>query len=87
MLPEKAKGFDVISDIMDHLTKSAHFLVIQESSSAEKLADMYVCKIVAKDGVPNQIYLTKMFDSLHGFYKGSTRNWVRDCTLAPPITR
>lgn len=36
---------------MDRLTKSAHFLAIQESSSAEKLADIYVREIVVRHGV------------------------------------
>ncbi|CAH1438310.1 unnamed protein product [Lactuca virosa] len=34
-----AKGYDAIWVIIDRLTKSAHFLAIRESSSAEKLAD------------------------------------------------
>lgn len=37
-----AKGFDVIWVIVDRLTKSAHFLAVRESSSAEKLADVYI---------------------------------------------
>ena len=49
-LPRTAKGFDAIWVIMDRLTKSAHFLAIQESSSAEKLADVYVSEIVARHG-------------------------------------
>ena len=45
------KGFDAIWVIVDRLTKSAHFLAIRESSSAEKLVDMYVREIVAHHGV------------------------------------
>ena len=54
-LPKTARGFDAIWVIVDRLTKSAHFLAIRESSSAEKLADMYVHKIVARHGVPVSI--------------------------------
>ena len=50
-LPTTAKGFDAIWVIMDRLTKSAHFLAIRESSSAERLADMYVREIVSHHGV------------------------------------
>ena len=50
-LPKRAKGIDAIWVIMDRLTKSAHFLAIRESSSAEKLADVYVREIVARHGV------------------------------------
>ena len=49
-LLKTAKGFDVIWVIMDQLTKSSHFLAIQESSSAEKLVDVYVREIVAFHG-------------------------------------
>ena len=54
-LPRTAKGFDAIWVVVDRLTKSAHFLAIRESSSAEKLADMYVREIVARHGVPVSI--------------------------------
>ena len=46
-----AKGLDAIWVIVDRLTKSAHFLAIRESSSAEKLADVYVPEIVSRHGV------------------------------------
>ena len=49
------KGFDAIWVIIDRLTKSAHFMAIRESSSAEKLADVYVREIVARLGVPVSI--------------------------------
>ena len=40
--PRTARGVDSIWVIVDQLTKSAHFIPIQESISAEKLADIYV---------------------------------------------
>ena len=46
-LPRTDKGFDAIWVIMDRLTKRAHFVAIRESSSTEKLADMYVHEIVS----------------------------------------
>ena len=48
-------GFDVIWVIVDRLTKSSHFLAIQESSSTEKLHDVYVREIFAQHGVPVSI--------------------------------
>ena len=54
-LPRTAKGHNEIWLIMDQLTKSAHFLAIREISSAEKLPDLYVCKIVAHNGIPVSI--------------------------------
>lgn len=54
-LPKTAKGFAAIRVIVDRLTKSAHFLAIRESSSADKLVDLYVHKIVYRHGVPVSI--------------------------------
>ena len=54
-LPKTPQGYDAIWVIVDRLTKSAHFLPIQESSSAEKLADLFVKEIIARYGVPVSI--------------------------------
>ncbi|KAJ9565945.1 hypothetical protein OSB04_001911 [Centaurea solstitialis] len=54
-LPKTPRGFDAIRVILDRLTKSAHFLPIQESSSADKLADIFVREIVRLHGVPVSI--------------------------------
>ena len=50
-LPRTSKGFHAIWPIVDSLTKSAHFLAIQESSLTDKLANVYVHEIVARHGV------------------------------------
>ena len=54
-LPRTARGVDAIWVIVDRLTKSAHFLAISESSSAEKLAELYVREVVSRHGVPMSI--------------------------------
>lgn len=54
-LPRTARGVDAIWVIVDRLTKSAHFLAISESSSAEKLAELYVREVVSRHGVPISI--------------------------------
>ena len=54
-LPRTARGSDTIWVIVDRLTKSAHFLAIKESSSAEKLAEIFVREIVSLHGVPVSI--------------------------------
>ncbi|KAJ9552882.1 hypothetical protein OSB04_016927 [Centaurea solstitialis] len=51
-LPRTPRNVDAIWVIVDRLTKSAHFIAINESSSSEKLADIYVKEIVARHGVP-----------------------------------
>ena len=51
-LPSTARRVDTIWVIVDHLMKSAHFLDISESSSTEKLAEIYVREVVARHVVP-----------------------------------
>ena len=46
-LPRTTQGVDSISVIVDRLTKSAHFIPIHKSISAEKLADIYIKDVVA----------------------------------------
>jgi hypothetical protein len=41
--------------IVDRLTKSAHFLPVNQKDSAEKLVEIYVKEIVSKHGVPKKI--------------------------------
>ena len=36
---------------MDRLTKSVHFILIQESISSEKFTDIYIREIVSRHGV------------------------------------
>nr|GEX12103.1 hypothetical protein [Tanacetum cinerariifolium] len=48
-------GYDAIWVIVDRLTKSAHFLPIREDYKTEKLARIYINKIVARHGVPVSI--------------------------------
>ncbi|GKF40426.1 reverse transcriptase domain-containing protein, partial [Tanacetum coccineum] len=51
-LPKTAAGFDTIWVIVDRLTKSAHFLPINENDEMEKLARLYVKEVVSRHGVP-----------------------------------
>nr|GEX41086.1 reverse transcriptase domain-containing protein [Tanacetum cinerariifolium]GEX41582.1 reverse transcriptase domain-containing protein [Tanacetum cinerariifolium] len=47
-LPKSSQGFDTIWVIVDRLTKSAHFLPIRENDPLEKLARLYLNRIVAR---------------------------------------
>ncbi|GJR16579.1 putative reverse transcriptase domain-containing protein [Tanacetum coccineum] len=62
MLPKDVKklywssqGFDTIWVIVDRLTKSAHFLPIRENDPLDKLARLYLNRIVARHGIPASI--------------------------------
>ncbi|GJR52225.1 reverse transcriptase domain-containing protein [Tanacetum coccineum] len=54
-LPRSSSGHDAIWVIVDRLTKSAHFLEIQEDYNMEKLARLYIDEIFARHGVPTWI--------------------------------
>ncbi|GJY24628.1 putative reverse transcriptase domain-containing protein [Tanacetum coccineum] len=47
-LPKSSSGYDMIWVIVDRLTKSAYFLPIHEDYKMEKLARIYINKIVAR---------------------------------------
>jgi hypothetical protein len=54
-LPLTPKKKDMIWVIVDRLTKSAHFLAVNQKDSGEKLVNLYVQKIVSKHRVPKTI--------------------------------
>jgi hypothetical protein len=58
-LPLKPKKKDMIWVIVDRLTKSAHFLAVNQKDSGEKLVYLYVQEIVSKHGVPKTIGLDR----------------------------
>ncbi|GKD76405.1 putative reverse transcriptase domain-containing protein [Tanacetum coccineum] len=54
-LPRTSSGHDIIWVIVDRLTKSAHFLPMHEDYKMERLARLYLNKIVVRHGVPISI--------------------------------
>nr|GEZ18300.1 putative reverse transcriptase domain-containing protein [Tanacetum cinerariifolium] len=54
-LLKSSQGFDTIWVIMDRLTKYAHFLPIRKNDPLDKLARLYLNKIVARHGIPVSI--------------------------------
>nr|GEZ26571.1 putative reverse transcriptase domain-containing protein [Tanacetum cinerariifolium] len=54
-LLKSSQGFDIIWVIVDRLKKSAHFLPIRENDPLDKLARLYLNKIVARHGIPVSI--------------------------------
>ncbi|GKE70707.1 putative reverse transcriptase domain-containing protein [Tanacetum coccineum] len=51
-LPRTSSGHDTIWVIVDRVTKSTHFLPIREDYKMDRLARLYLNKIVARHGVP-----------------------------------
>src|ERR1051325_6799402 len=54
-LPMTAKNCDSIWVIVDRLTESAHFIPIRMDYLMERLAELYVEKIVSLHGIPSSI--------------------------------
>ncbi|GJS88200.1 putative reverse transcriptase domain-containing protein [Tanacetum coccineum] len=50
-LPKSSQGFDTIWVIVDRLIKYAHFLPIRENDPLDKLARLYLNRIVARHGI------------------------------------
>nr|GEX26394.1 retrotransposon protein, putative, Ty3-gypsy subclass [Tanacetum cinerariifolium] len=60
-LPRMKNVHDTIWVIVNRLTKSAHFLVMREDYSMEKLSTLYINEIVARHGVPVSLVLRAEF--------------------------
>nr|GEW49351.1 putative reverse transcriptase domain-containing protein [Tanacetum cinerariifolium] len=58
-LPRTQTGYDSIWVIVDRLTKSAHFIPVNEKFKTKKLARLYLKEIVCKHGVPVSIILDR----------------------------
>ncbi|GJY71459.1 putative reverse transcriptase domain-containing protein [Tanacetum coccineum] len=54
-LPKTSNGYDTIWVIVDHLTKSAQFLLMRENDSMDKLAKLYLKEVVTRHGMPVSI--------------------------------
>ena len=54
-LPRTQNGFDGVWVIVDRLTKSAHFIPVREKYSLNKLAELFLIKIVKYHEVPVSI--------------------------------
>jgi len=54
-LLRSVRGHDSIWVIIDRLTKCAHFLLINQKMSMDKLAELYVREVVRLHGVPASI--------------------------------
>ncbi|KAM2004949.1 hypothetical protein ACFX15_000188 [Malus domestica] len=54
-LPRTQNGFDGIWVVIDRFTKSAHFIPVREKYSLNKLAQLFISKVVKYHGVPVNI--------------------------------
>jgi hypothetical protein len=54
-LPLTAHQVDSIWVIVDHFTKSAHFIPVHTRFTVEKYAEIYIARILCLHGVPKMI--------------------------------
>ena len=70
-LPHTSKGYNSISVIVDCLTKSAYFLLVDSKYSARKYAELHLDQIVTLHGVPltivsdrGSIFISRFWEQL-----------------------
>ena len=85
-LPRTSCGYDAIWVIVDRLTKTAHFLPIKKTYSTDRLAKLYVNRIVYLHGVLMSIVSNRRAILPWSFDKSCIRLWVRDWTSVQPFT-
>ena len=54
-LPRSSRGHDSIWVIVNHLTKVSHFIPVNTIYGGDKLASLYIERIVSLHGVPKEI--------------------------------
>src|SRR4051812_22365958 len=54
-LPRTRSGYDSIWVVVDRLTKVAHFIPVKTTYTSDKLAKIYMTRIVCLHGVPRTI--------------------------------
>lgn len=67
--PQTTRGEDSIWVILDQLTKSSHFIPIQESISMEKLVDIYIREVVKRHGAPVSVISERDVCFNSGFWR------------------
>ncbi|GKA62488.1 putative reverse transcriptase domain-containing protein [Tanacetum coccineum] len=81
-LPKSSQGLDTIWVIVDRLTKSAHFLPIRENDSLEKLARLYLNKIVARHEIPASIICDRDGRFTSNFWKSFQKALGTDISMS-----
>ena len=74
-LPRTQRKYDSIWVTVDRLAKSAHFLLVMTTYSAEDYAGLYVREIVRLHGVPTSIISDRGAQLQPTFGDRFTRDW------------
>ncbi|GJR22862.1 putative reverse transcriptase domain-containing protein [Tanacetum coccineum] len=79
---KSSQGFDTIWVIVDRLTKSAHFLPIRENDPLDKLARLYLNRIVARHGIPVSIICDRDGRFTSNFWKSFQKALGTDISMS-----
>ncbi|GKB49968.1 putative reverse transcriptase domain-containing protein [Tanacetum coccineum] len=81
-LPKSSHGFDTIWVIVDRLTKSAHFLPIRENDPLDKLARLYLNRIVARHRIHVSIICDRDGRFMLNFWKSFQKALGTDISMS-----
>ncbi|GJR97378.1 putative reverse transcriptase domain-containing protein [Tanacetum coccineum] len=81
-LPRSSQGFNTIWVIVDRLTKFAHFLPIRENDPLDKLARLYLNRIVARHGIPVSIICDRDRRFTSNFWKSFQKALGTDISMS-----
>ncbi|GJV12211.1 putative reverse transcriptase domain-containing protein, partial [Tanacetum coccineum] len=81
-LPKSSQGFDTIWVIMDRLTKSAHLLPMRENAPLDKLARLYLNRIVARNEIPVSIICDRDGRFTSNFWKSFQKALGTDISMS-----
>ncbi|GKF37496.1 putative reverse transcriptase domain-containing protein [Tanacetum coccineum] len=81
-LPKSSQGFDTIWVIVDRLTKPAHFLPIRENDPLDKLARLYLNRIVARYRIPVSIIYDRDGRFTSNFWKSFQKALGTDISMS-----
>nr|GEW22265.1 putative reverse transcriptase domain-containing protein [Tanacetum cinerariifolium] len=80
-LPKTSTGQDTILVIVDQVTKSAHFLLMKETNSIEKLMRQYLKEVVSRHRVPILLSLIKITDGQSDRTIQTLEDMMRACVI------
>ncbi|GJW23594.1 putative reverse transcriptase domain-containing protein [Tanacetum coccineum] len=81
-LPKSSQGFDTIWVIVDRLTKSAHLLPIRKNDPLDKLARLYLNRIVARYRIPISIICDRDRRFTSNFWRSFQKSLGTDLSMS-----
>ncbi|GJV94687.1 putative reverse transcriptase domain-containing protein [Tanacetum coccineum] len=81
-LPRSSQGFDTIWVIVDRLTKFAHFLPIRDNDPLDKLARLYLNRIVARHRIPASIICDRDGRFISNFWRSFQKVLGTDISMS-----